>query len=244
GDKERPVIGTGGKVGIFALLEAATGRYLGSFDLGIQNLILRIDAKTGAKTIDPQLLPHRSATVTVCPHSDGGKNWIPSSYNPNSKVLFVQAAEICMDMVPVEGTEKAALSSGVRFAARPPPHSDGMYGRLQAINLVTKTTKWVKRQRAPWTSGLLATGGGLVFGADLERTFAAYDEDTGRELWRLRLNDVSNSAPITYQSNGKQYVAVTVGHGRLSVARGALTPEIRLPASPAPTLWVFELSTD
>src|SRR5207247_10150486 len=39
------------------------------------------------------------------------------------------------------------------------------------------------------------------------RWFTAYDDATGKTLWRTRLTDVPNSAPITYMANGKQYVA-------------------------------------
>ena len=87
----------------------------------------------------------------------------------------------------------------------------------------------------------MATAGGLVFGGDLNPIFTAYDEVNGEELWRIRLNDVSNSAPITYMVDGKQYLAVTVGHGILSIDRRSVVPEIRLPTNPAPTLWIFEL---
>jgi len=133
------------------------------------------------------------------------------------------------------------LSTGVRWTGRPRPGSDGKYGRLQALDIVTGNVEWTYRQRAALTSGLLATGGGLVFGGDLNRYFVAHDQNTGEILWRTRLNDVSTAAPIAYAVNGKQFIAVAVGHGRLSIARGALTPEIRLPDRPAATLWVFEI---
>ena len=85
---------------------------------------------------------------------------------------------------------------------------------MQAINLETKKTVWMTRQRAPQSSGVLATAGGVVFAGALDRVFAAYDDATGRELWRVRLNDVPNSAPITYSVNGRQYIAVVVGQRR------------------------------
>ena len=146
-----------------------------------------------------------------------------------------------MDLVPVTEDERAPLSVGVRWAGRPPPNSDGRYGRLQAINLETQELAWAHRQRAPRTNGILATAGGLVFSGDLDRYFSAYDDATGEELWRFRLNDASANAAISYSVDGKQYVAVTVGHGRFAEARRFLVPEIRLPEQPAATLWVFAL---
>lgn len=87
------------------------------------------------------------------------------------------------------------------------------------------------------------TAGGLVFAGALDRSFAAYDDATGKELWRTRLNDVPNSAPISFMANGKQYIALTVGGGRAQAATfPALVPEIRNPPDRNAALWVFELA--
>jgi alcohol dehydrogenase (cytochrome c) len=69
---------------------------------------------------------------------------------------------------------------------------------------------WVTRQRAPQTTGVLATAGGVIFAGALDRVFSAYDSATGVQLWKTRLNDVPNSSPITYMVNGKQYIALTI----------------------------------
>jgi alcohol dehydrogenase (cytochrome c) len=55
--QNRTVVVTGGKQAIFDTLDAANGLYTSSIDLGLQNLVTSIDAKTGAKTIDPKLVP-------------------------------------------------------------------------------------------------------------------------------------------------------------------------------------------
>ena len=61
-------------------------------------------------------------------------------------------------------------------------------------------------------------------------------------LWRVRLNDVPGSVPITYTVNGKQYVAITVGNGSAHAATWpSLVPEIQNPPGRGGTLWVFEL---
>ena len=89
------------------------------------------------------------------------------------------------------------------------------YGRLEAINLDTRKVVWTNRERAPVTTGALSTAGGIVFNGSIDRTLKAYDDSTGTQLWQIRMNDVPNSAPISYSVNGKQYVAVVVGHGAL-----------------------------
>jgi len=238
----KTLVVTGGKQAIFDAMEADTGKYAFSMDLGVQNVVTSIDPRTGAKTIDPKLVPGDGETKFVCPHAGGAKSWLPSSYNPRTKILYVPLVESCMDLTPVEPGGRGSLSTGVRWSLRPRPNSDGKYGRLQAINLETRQTVWTERQRAPQSAGALATAGGVVFSGALDRGFTAYDDATGKELWRARLGDVPSSAPISYLANGKQYVAMIVGNGGAQAATfPALVPEIRNPPDHGAGVWVFEL---
>ena len=238
----RKLIVTAGKEAIYDALDADTGRYVFSIDLGLQNIIRTIDLKSGAKAVDVKLIPSRAGKITVCPHAGGAKSWLPGSYDAATRILYVPLVESCMDMIPLGDGERGVLSSGVRWALRPPLDSDGRYGRLQAIDLETRKTVWVQRQRAPQTTGVLATAGGVVFAGALDRWFTAYDAANGEALWRVRLSDVPNSAPITYSVDGKQYVAVVVGFGGAQAATfPALVPEIRIPSARSSALWVFEL---
>ena len=63
---------------------------------------------------------------------------------------------------------------------------------------------------APW-SGVLSTGGNLVFGSTMEGNFFALDAQTGKDLWHFPGNEVSYANPISYLSNGKQQVAIAIG---------------------------------
>jgi alcohol dehydrogenase (cytochrome c) len=242
GGEMRKLVVTGGKVGIFDALDAATGKYVFSVDMGLQTLISAIDPKTGEKTIDPKLLPDRNHVVTVCPHGGGGRNWMPTSYNPETKILFVAAQETCMDLAPVGDGERGFLSTGVSVTMHPRPDSDGRFGRLQAISLERRKTIWEDRQRAFQSGGVLSTAGGVVFAAATDRWFSAYDDADGRLLWRSRLADIPNAPPITYSVNGRQYVAVVVGYGESAPSVfTVLTPEIPLPIARSSSIWVFAL---
>jgi alcohol dehydrogenase (cytochrome c) len=241
GESKRLVVTTG-KQAIFDFLEADTGAYVSSIDLGLQNLVTAIDPVTGAKTTDPALLPGDGETKMVCPHVSGGRGWMPTSYDARTKVVYVPMVEACMDLVPVPDGERGSLSSGVRWTVRPRPESDGNYGRLEAVNLETAETTWIARQRAPQTTGTLVTAGGLVFAGSLDRRVAAYDASTGEQLWQTRLNEVPSAAPITYGVDGRQYVAIIVGSGGYqSGSYGVMVPEIKNPPDRGASLWVFEL---
>jgi len=178
----------------------------------------------------------------ICPHVSGGRGWMPTAFEAVTKILYLPMVEACMDLVPVPAGERGSLSTGVRWTVRPRPGSDGKYGRLQAINLETKQTVWVERQRAPLTTGTLVTAGGLVFVGSLDRMFEAYDAATGAQLWKTRLNDVPSSAPISYSTNGQEYVAVVVGPGGYqSNSYDELVPEIQNPPDHGAQIWVFEI---
>ena len=233
---------TAGKEAVYDAVEADTGKYVFSIDMGLQNVIKAIDPKTGAKTIDPALVPGDGEAKLICPHTGGGRDWIPTAYNPETKTLYSPLVETCMDLSPVGKDERGFLSTGVRHSVRPRSDSDGKYGRLQATSLETRKTVWIERERAPGISGILDTAGGLIFSGGFDRSFTARDDRTGKELWRVRLNELANSCPITYSVNGKQYVAVTVGTGSaISTIWPALVPEMQSPPGRGGSLWVFAL---
>jgi alcohol dehydrogenase (cytochrome c) len=171
------------------------------------------------------------------------KNYLPGSYNASSRVLFLPLTEACMDVFPIPGgAGRGALSSGVNWGIRPRPDSDGKYGRLQALNLETRKTVWTARDRAPQTTGVLATAGGVVFAGAFDRNIRAYDDANGKVLWQARLNDVSSSTPMSFNVDGKQYVAVVTGQGGFHAASYAvLVPELVSPPDRGATLWVFAL---
>lgn len=239
--KPTKAVVTLGKPGILDAVEAATGRYLFSLDAGLQNVVVRIDPKTGVKIKDPKLTPG-GTTKFVCPQMSGAKNWAPSSYNPDTGILYAAMIESCMTLTPTDPGDLTPFSAKVIGAIAPRPGSDGKNGHLQAFDLKQRKLAWSARQRAPLTSGVLATAGGLVFVGALDRGFAAYDAATGEPLWQTHLGNVPSSAPISFSVDGKQYVAVVTGFGTaFSTAYLPLVPEIQTPATPSSSIYVFAL---
>ncbi|MEJ1963804.1 MAG: PQQ-binding-like beta-propeller repeat protein [Gammaproteobacteria bacterium] len=241
GGQTRRVLITSGKIGIYDALDAKTGKFLFSIDLGLQNIVSSIDPVTGLKHVNTALYPGDGKVKMVCPHGAGTKNYLPASWNQQSGILVMPLNEACMDIFPVPGGGGGGgLSSGVNWGIRPRPDSDGKFGRLEALDLATHKPIWTVRQRAPVSSGVLTTAGGLTFAATFDRVFHAYDSANGKELWSNRLNDVSSSSPISFSVNGTQYIAVAVGEGGFHIRSFApLVPEIRSPANRGAAIWVF-----
>ena len=86
---------------------------------------------------------------------------------------------------------------------------------------------------------LVTTGGGLVFGGDVNGRFRALDQETGEVLWEINLGSPVTGFPISFAVDGRQYVAVSTGNAGTASGFIRLTPKIR--PSAGNNLFVFAL---
>lgn len=234
---------TGGKMALFDAVNRADGRYEFTRDAGLQKIVIKVDSKTGEKTVDPELAPLAGKTKLICPGPTGFRNWQATSYNPSTHILYIPMLEVCADFtwVPRDAVQTAAGGIDQRFHVRGIPGSDEKYGRIQAMDLLNNKTLWNVRQRAPFSSAVLATAGNIAFVGSRDRYFRAYDQNSGEVLWTTRLGNAPSAFPITYAVNGVQYVAVVAGGGNpQDNGHALLTPENVNPSS-GTVLWVFKL---
>ena len=70
--------------------------------------------------------------------------------------------------------------------------------------------------------GPLVTSGGLLFiGATIhDRKFRAFDKANGKLLWETMLPWSADATPITYQVDGRQYIAIFASGGKERVRPG------------------------
>jgi glucose dehydrogenase len=68
------------------------------------------------------------------------------------------------------------------------------------------------------SSGLLATGGGLVFSGDQEGYLTALDAKSGRVLWKFQTGGAIAAPPITYRFRERQHIAVAAGESLITFA--------------------------
>lgn len=234
---EKKVVVTVGKLGIFDVLDAKTGDYLFSYDMGLQDVVEKIDPETGRKTARQSATPRVDSSVFVCPSSLGVRNWPATAFDPIHKILYTPVSEACMDVLYEPGK---GMDTGWVHKVR--PDSDGMIGGVAGLDLNNKKIVWSLRYRASGSSAILTTGGGLVMEGTSDRWFRAFDNATGETLWQIRLDGVPNSFPISFSVDGTQYIAVTAGGGGIhDTFWRPFNPEIKSPAD-ATTLWVFKLN--
>lgn len=74
----------------------------------------------------------------------------------------------------------------------------------------------------PNLGGPLVTAGGLTFiGAAQDNFLRAFETATGKLLWEARLPAGPQAGPMSYEHEGRQYIAITAtGHGRFETTPG------------------------
>jgi alcohol dehydrogenase (cytochrome c) len=242
--QERKTVVTTGKLGIIESLDRMTGEWLWAKETVPQNVVLSIDPETGEKEINPEVIPVIGETTFNCPADPGAKAWQATAYSPRTQALYLPMVEFCSNTT-VNPLDPGTIYTGgglQTYSRVPLPEGDGNIGQVRAIKLTDQSEMWQYRQYPPITSSTLPTGGGLVFVGSLDRKFMAFDDETGEKLWESgRLSNSLESFPITYEADGKQYVAVVAnfasGLGRLQT----LTPDVKLPPDNPATLYVFAL---
>lgn len=98
------------------------------------------------------------------------------------------------------------------------------YGALVAWDPVSQSERWRVDYPGLWNGGLLATGGGLVIQGTATGNMKAYNSTDGEELWSYPIQTGAIAPPITYQLDGKQYVAVVAGWGGVFGLMSGATP--------------------
>ncbi|WP_417581100.1 pyrroloquinoline quinone-dependent dehydrogenase [Pelagibacterium sp.] len=241
---DRQMLVTTGKLGIIEAIDRVSGEWLWAQETVPQNVVASIDEETGEKTINPETIPRIGETTFNCPADPGGRAWQATAYSPRTQMLYLPTVEFCSNTTPNPLDPGEIYTGGgmATFARVPHPDGDGNIGQVRAIDMTDQSEAWQYRQRPPVTSSTLPTGGGVVFVGSLDRKFLALDDETGEVLWSSgSLSNSLESFPISYEADGKQYVAVVAnwasGLGRLA----SLTPDIRLPPDNPATLYVFAL---
>ena len=123
-------------------------------------------------------------------------------------------------------------------AVKPP------WGTLNAIDLNSGEIRWrvtlgefpeLTAKGIPPTGtenygGPVVTAGGVIFiGASKDEHIRAFDRRTGAQLWEQKLPAGGYATPATYQVNGRQYVVIACGGGKMGTKSGDAYVAFALP---------------
>ncbi len=105
------------------------------------------------------------------------------------------------------------------------PAVEPPWGTLSAIDLARGEILWqVPLGGATGTEnygGPVVTAGGLVFiAATKDEAFRAFDKQTGELLWDVTLPAGGYATPSTYSVEGRQYVVIAAGGGKMGTQSG------------------------
>jgi PQQ-dependent dehydrogenase (methanol/ethanol family) len=175
----------------------------------------------------------------ACPNLIGGKNWQPMSYNPETGLVYIPSNNVCMDWAVSDTSyKKGVFYLGAEFPSIPGP--GGYLGELIAWDPVAKKKVWGVKTDLPFNGGTLTTGGNLVFWGDMHGFFRAFDAKSGKELWKMQLGSGIGPGAISYEVNGKQYIAIVVGRSvSLPAFLGDIGKELIAATPEAGQLFVF-----
>jgi PQQ-dependent dehydrogenase (methanol/ethanol family) len=160
--------------------------------------------------------------VASAPSAEGGVDWQPSSYNPNTHYMYlcsITGAGTAIGAIP--NSEKTVvpgqLSLGANFGAPSPNTPDTP--QLVAMDMLTNKVAWKVTQPLPKNkktpsarcTGTLSTNTNLVFASQTNTNqLVAFDAATGKPLWTSpALKTAPGGPPVTYTgADGKQYVVI------------------------------------
>jgi len=123
-------------------------------------------------------------------------------------------------------------------AVKPP------WGTLNAIDLNSGEFRWsvplgewpeltemgIAKTGTENYGGPVVTAGGLVFiAATRDESIRAFDRSTGEELWKAQLPAAGYATPAIYSVNGRQFVVIACGGGKIGTKSGDTYVAFALP---------------
>jgi PQQ-dependent dehydrogenase (methanol/ethanol family) len=216
GGRMRKVLVHPGRDGFVYILDRQTGEVLSAKKfVESTNWASGVDLESGAPIEDPSKHTGSGKVVeNICPSSTGAKEFVPSAFSPKTGLLYIPAHNTCMSYEGIEANYIAGtpyLGADVKMYMGP----GGYQGELIAWDLIKGQKLWgIRDARLPVYSGVLATGGDLVFYGTMDGWFRAVDARNGTILWQFHTGSGIIGNPIAYLGpDGKQYVAVYSGVG-------------------------------
>jgi quinohemoprotein ethanol dehydrogenase len=256
-NRNRKVIMQANKNGYFYVIDRVNGEFISAGEMSQISWSRGIDSK-GRPMINPEAYYSSRKGVTVYPvqmHNASQGSFNPNTglvyipINPSSTISFTAAATF----TPTPGTQNLGLAArgGTPVPlATPPPYgpirrgADGnpiRGGILTAWDPVTQTERWFALGGGQTGGGTLSTASNLVFQTTPQGQLRAYSADKGEKLFDAPIGQTGGiGPPMTYQLDGKQYIAFMAGQGAQTGGRGGVQgAPTAPPVSVNPKLYVY-----
>ena len=211
----RPVILQAPKNGFFYVVDRATGEFISGEAFAEVTWATGIDAE--GRPIENPEARDLEGGVHVAPGPNGSHNWHPMSYNPETGLVYFPVYEHSQLHAPDDDWEydprRINIAGNFRYEGPTRGEEMPMRGRLVAWDPVAQREVWRVEHPQPLSGGTLSTASGLVFQGRADGRLRAYRATDGAVLWEYENETGIAAAPVTYQVDGTQYVAVLAGWG-------------------------------
>jgi len=244
--RTRKVVMQASKNGFFYVLDRVTGEFISAQAFSQVNWASGFD-QAGRPKIHPEAF-YGKTPITLFPTAGGAHNWAPMSYHPGTGLVYIPTTY--GSWTYAAGDEVVAAQTGHTGLARgfSPPTPNKLpfigpeplgtnRGVLEAWDPVNQKLVWRTPGGGGIGGGTVATAGNLVIQMINDGRMLIYTADKGEKLTELQLGRSGFGAPITYQLDGKQYVAVMGGSGRAAAVIGPNDAKV----DNAPLLYVLAL---
>jgi PQQ-dependent dehydrogenase (methanol/ethanol family) len=256
--QQRKVIMQANKNGFYYVVDRLTGQFISGAPWVKLNWAKGLDEKTGRPFINPQA-HYEDDVVSISPGPGGAHNWAPMSFNPTTGLIYIPTTLISSSTFAVDrefkytdgksniGIKRGAAPAGGGIAppipatVEPPPfigpeHPADVRSALVAWDPVAQKERWYARGGGSIGGGTVTTAGNLVIQVLPDGHMVAYSADKGEKLLDVNTGLRGGMAPpVTYQVDGKQYIALMGGTG-IVVARYA-EPGAAPPSASAQTVF-------
>jgi alcohol dehydrogenase (cytochrome c)/quinohemoprotein ethanol dehydrogenase len=239
GGKLRKVVLQAPKNGLFYVLDRVTGEFISAKPFVTVNWATGFDPATGRPKVNPDALYSQTGkTFTAMPGPAGGHAWHSMSFSPKTGLVYIPAQDLAQGYTAEFGRKESKYTFNIGYdfvkgslpqvAAIKEAAKKTMLGHLAAWDPVAQKEVWRVDYSEPWQGGVVSTAGNLVFQGTPMGEFIAYSADKGRKLWSANAQTGIIAAPITYEVDRQQYVAVVTGYGgALAIAAGELARDKR-----------------
>ncbi len=246
--QQRKVLMQANKDGFYYVLDRVSGQFISGQPFAKVTWAKGLDERTGRPFINPEA-HYGTETIQISPGPGGGHNWSPMSFNPSTGLVYVadlslvEQFQLC-DRSGVPDYKPGRSNIGVKRGAPPangqgvapaPPATlpappaigpeappAGQTNVLVAWDPVAQKERWRTQGGGSIGGGTMTTAGNLVYQVIPDGRLVAYSADKGEKLLDIQTGLRGGMGPpITYQLDGKQYVALMGGPGIVAVLRAA-----------------------
>jgi quinohemoprotein ethanol dehydrogenase len=245
--RPRKVLTQAAKNGFFYAIDRVSGQFVSGAPFVKVNWAKGLD-DSGRPMVNAEAY-YDKEPVAVYPTGGGAHNWAPMSFNPNTGLVYIPASyssytyQADEDYKPnTSGTTRggSAEPRQIKAPAIGPVAPDGVRGGLQAWDPVKHRLVWRADGGGGIGGGTVTTAGNLVFHVIQDGRLMAYSADKGEKLLEVQTGRTGMAPPITYEIDGKQYVALMGGMGMRGAGNGG-AGAANAPVDNAPMLFVFTL---